>query len=33
MSEKKRISQVPTNIITGFLGTGKTTAIFEFIET
>jgi len=32
MSEKKRISQVPTNIITGFLGTGKTTAILNLLK-
>ena len=28
---KHKINRIPTNIITGFLGVGKTTAIMEFI--
>ena len=30
-SEKRRISSVPTNIITGFLGAGKTTSILHLL--
>jgi len=32
MTTKKRISNVPTNIITGFLGSGKTTAILHLLK-
>ncbi len=32
MSNEKRISNVPTNIITGFLGSGKTSAILHLLK-
>ncbi len=32
MTNKEPISKVPTNIITGFLGTGKTTAILNLLK-
>ena len=32
MKNEKRISNVPTNIITGFLGSGKTTAILHLLK-
>jgi G3E family GTPase len=33
MAENKKIAGVPTNIITGFLGTGKTSTILNLLET
>ena len=32
-SESKKLSAVPTNIITGFLGAGKTSAILHLLKT
>lgn len=32
MTTKKRVSSVPTNIVTGFLGSGKTTAILHLLK-
>lgn len=32
MADKERIREVPTNVITGFLGVGKTTAIRHLLE-